>query len=327
MILWLFGFADIVLFAVFCTAILMLQGLWSVTLKSLGYGEASLLLDFGFWGVLSLGVLTAYLFSASDIQRMQTANAVLAVYFLSLYAWTVWKFRAAPPGLFADYKSTILGGMPLMAVGVLALLATTSGRLGIGLLSSVEMTADYSILFRATALPIVVHQLIVVAKFRRVFDLPVGDLQKLLPVIITLVALSVGGFWVLADWLGFLLGPAFVKTFAAHRVEGLLILSQSVLWSAIALNDLVNNRSQTSKQAAWAAALYIAVALLGGWWFLSGAPVTLALFVPVHSLVMLGYLVVQIVVMRLCGIQLWRMWLLALASFVSFSLAAFAGLL
>lgn len=306
--------------AALCTGALMLQGLWSVTLKSRGRGEASLLMDAGFWGVVALAAMVAYSLAVPPTQRAIWAFSALAVYLTTLVCWTTWQLtQAAPRSALRMYASTVRTGLPLMAVSLLALLATTSGRLGIGLLSTPEITADYAVLFRATALPIVAHQVIIVARFRQLFELPMPKLERRLPVVVGLVGANVVVFWLLSGMAGVLLGPAFESAFAQHRSEGLLILSQCILWSAIALNDMINTRAQSAGKVARGLALYFALVLPLAWWFLSSQPVTLSLFVPVHSAVMAGYFLTQIFMMWRFGVRLLRTWALTLGSFVFLS--------
>jgi hypothetical protein len=309
--------------AAVCTGILMLQALWSVTLKSKGNGEASLLLDAGFWSVLAVAGIVTFSLSVPARLRGAWSCAALVTYLLFLFGWTSSRLAKAAPSCGARaYAGTVETGLPLMSVALLALLATTSGRLGIGLLSTPEVTAQYSVLFRATALPIVAHQVILVASFRQLFELSEAALERRLSLIVGLVISCVIGFWVFSDLVGLLLGPAFSLAFAHNRGAGLMILAQSVLWSAIALNDLVNTRSQAAGPVARATALYFAIALPLAWWFLSGHSVTLASYVPVHSLVMGGYYVTQMVSMRSRGICLTRTWLIALGGFVILSVLA-----
>jgi hypothetical protein len=303
-----------------CTGVLMLQGLWSVTLKSQGWGEASLLMDTGFWGVVALAAMTSYGLMVPTIQRATWVLGALVVYLAALACWTVWRLAQVAPGSVSRmYVSTVRTGLPLMAVTLLALLATTSGRLGIGLLSTPEITADYAVLFRATALPIVAHQVVMVARFRLVFELPMLEIERRLPVVIGLVGASVVVFWLLSGLAGELLGSAFASAFARYRAEGLLILSQCILWSAIALNDLVNTRSHSAGMVARGSALYFVLVLPLTWWFLSSRPVTLTLFVPVHSAVMAGYFLTQAVMMWHCGIKLVRTWGMTLGGFLVLS--------
>jgi O-antigen/teichoic acid export membrane protein len=304
----------------------MFQILWSAALKSHGHREASLLLDTGFWGLIALAVITSYMLTYPPVNRWGWVIATLMGYITALAGYTTWRLmRSDSHTDIFTYTSTLRTGMPLMAATLLTLLATTSGRLGLGLLSTPEMMADYAILFRAAALPIVAHQIIIIARFRQVFELHSTELEKHLPIVIGLVTGSVILLWLFSSFIDVLLGPAFIKAFSQYRVEGLLILSQSILWSAIALNDLVNTRSQTAGPVARATLLYFVLVLPLAWWFLSTRQISLPLFVPVHSVVMAGYFMTQARVMRSCGIRLTRTWLLTLTSFLGLSAMAFVS--
>jgi O-antigen/teichoic acid export membrane protein len=306
-----------------CAATMMLQALWSVTCKSNGKGEASLLLDAGFWGVLATAAGLAFLIGFSTMQVWSITCSALLIYFFALGAWTAYRLgRTSVDDAGFLYRSTIKTGFPLMSISLLALLATTAGRLGIGLLSSPEVTAQYGALFRATALPMVAHQIVMVARFRRLFEMDDLSFTRVVRNINIFVISCVIAFWLASDLAGFLLGAAFRQAFAQHRTEGLLILTQTVLWAAIAINDLTNNRKQTAGSAARATAIYFAFVIPGAWGFLASREVTLALFVPVHSFVMCGYYLTQIYVMRSCGIHMWRVWGLALGAFIGLSLLA-----
>lgn len=318
---WAENAAPVVWVAAACTGVLMLQALWSVTLKSRGRGEASLLLDAGFWGILGMTAALGLAFGVPLVARGQWVFAALFAYLSALITFTFWRFIQLPArSALPMYGPTIRTGFPLMTASLLALLATTSGRLGIGLLSSPEMTSQYAILFRATALPIVAHQIIIVAGFRQIFEMSEPALERRLQVIVALVTACVIGFWLFSDIAGLLLGPAFIKAFAQHRAAGLLILTQSIMWSAIALNDLANTRAQSALLVGRLTALYFAVVLPLAWWFLSLKPISLELFVPVHSVVMGGYFLTQVLAMTMFGIRLWRPWALAGGAFVTLSI-------
>ncbi|MDD3352756.1 hypothetical protein [Zoogloea sp.] len=299
---------------------IMLQTLWSVTLKSLGRGEASLLVDAGFWSLLAMAASGAYFFSLDFSTRWMWVVCALIFYFFILIIRTLRQFLlAAKAEVEASYFSTLRTSMPLMLGALLSFLATTSGRIGVGFLAAAPLMAEYAILFRATAIPIVAHQIILVAGFRKIFEMPEQELEKKLPIIGGAVIFCVIAFWVASGWLGFLLGPAFQKSFAANQRVGLLILVQCILWSAISINDLVNARRQISIFSVRASVVYFAMALPLAWWVLIQGEVTLQKFVPIHSLVMVFYFLTQILVMWRHGVRLIRTWSLALLGFVGLS--------
>lgn len=319
-LLAVFGLPSLFWLVCVCTCAFMLQALWSVVLRSHGRGEASLLVDAMFWGVLALAVSVATGAGVETETRGGWLFGSLFIYLMALVGWTISRFFYTRPLISIEmYVRTIKTSLPFMSTALLALLATTSGRIGVGLLSTPELMSDYAVLFRVTALPIVAHQLIIVARFRQIFELPVRDLELRLPIVVGLVTVCVVAFWLLSDIATWLLGAAFESAFGKNHSVGLLILTQCILWSAIALNDLVNTRAQTAGIVARASGVYFLVALPLAWWLLSSQRVTLSLFVPVHSAVMAGYFLTQTIVMWRCGVRLVRTWSLTLGCFVSLS--------
>lgn len=317
---WLLGISPIFWIAAAFTGVLMLQSLWSVTLKSNGRGEASLLLDTGFWSILTFSAAIAFALNVTSDNRASWSFQVILFYLVGLFFWTFWRFLKVPSNTELQYSETIKISVPLMFGTLLSFLAVTSGRLGIGLLTTPEVTAEYAILFRGMAIPMVAHQIITVYSFRRIFELPPSKLERRLLSISSLVIASVVTIWLLSGLASYLLGSAFSSTFLKYRSEGLLILTQCVMWSAIANNELLCNRWQVAGRAARPSILYFLLVLPLAWLFLSTRPVTLALFVPVHSIVMIGYFLIQIVMLARCSIKMWRMWGLSLGSFLLLSI-------
>lgn len=320
---FLSGYSSVVWLAALVTAALMQQALWSVTFKSLGRSQASLFTDAAFWGLLALTALYASFFEMPAAERWELVVGAVVVYFVVLMISTLTQLTGTRVSVNnLKYLATLHTSYPLMIASLMGVIAVTSGRLGIGLLSTPEILADYAILYRATALPIIAHQIIIIARYRQIFELSAERLQRRLPVIVGLVFASVVLFWLLSDIAVLLLGPAFNSAFTRYPAEGLLILTQCILWSAIALNDLVNARAQIAGPVAKATAFYFSLVLPIAWWFLSSQSVTLALFVSTHSLIMGGYFLVQIVVMWHRGIKLKATWAFALTGFVAMSMIA-----
>jgi O-antigen/teichoic acid export membrane protein len=306
-----------------CVVALGLQALWSVVLRSQGRSEASLLLDAGFW-LSAFGAAALALLMAVPLERRGPwIMSMVALYALALAA-TVARSLSCVDLTEARraYASTLRTGLSLMTITVLAMLAVSLGRIGVGYYSTPESTADYGALFRATAAPIVAHQIVLVARFRQVFEWPIERVQRTLPWIVSLVTACVLAFWALSPMASTLLGSAFASAFAQHRVAGLMVLSQCILWSAIALNDLVITRQQCAAAVARASAGYFILALPAAAWLLGQGRPDLRQLVSVHSALMLGYYLVQSFSMWRSGITLSNTWVLAATAFATLSLAA-----
>jgi hypothetical protein len=304
------------------TATLAMQSLGSVHLKTLGRGNASVFLDAGLFGLMAMSVAITSL-AGSDAMICWAATAVAAYLAVMMLTYSRILAHHQQQGESFAWAAVVGSGLPLMLGGLVTVLATTSGRLGMGLLSGPVATADYAVLARAAVLPIIAHQLILIAAFRRFFVLPDSAVERLTLQIVVLVVASASGFCLLVPWLGGLLGPAFVSAWDRSQQSGPLIVAQSVLWSAIALNDLVISRHRVMSKVLPFTAGGLALALLVGLSALFVVGKGLINFVNVHSVVMLVFYLVQSGAMALQGRFLWQTWAAAIGSYVAMAIAIY----
>lgn len=304
------------------TTCLVLQGLASTHLKTLGHGDASVLIDAGLLGLMALTVCVAYLGkAAAPMTWIWMAALTYSVILVAAYIRILTRSSHAHEPL--AWVKTLQLGTPLMLGGLVSLLATTSGRFGIGLMAEPVMTADYAVLARAAALPIVAHQLILIAKFRNLFAQQDNAVARATLHIVLLVGASVIGFMLFSPWLGLLLGPAFTSAFNLHRTACFWIVAQAVLWSAIALNDLVIARHQVMAKVLPYSVCFLGIALVMGWWYLTSTLLTIERFVYVHSAVMLSFYIAQSLIMRHLGLHLGRTWMTAGSLYIALVSATF----
>jgi hypothetical protein len=301
------GLGSVWSFVALLAAAVALQSLGSTHLKTQGRSEASVLLDAGLFGLMALAALGAHLLGIRSVMPWVVAAALAyATVLTGVYLRVLNRERSAGHAL--QWRAALGMGLPLMLGGIVSLLATTSGRLGMGILAGPLVAADYAVLSRAAALPIIAHQLILIARFRNLFTLPHADVERAAEQIVGLVAASALGFWLLAPWLGLFLGPAFVTAWSSNKLPGAWIAAQAVLWSAIALNDLVISRHQVMARILPISASFIVLALGMGWLVLRSLGADLAHFVYAHAAVMLVFYVVQSAAMAANGVRLWRVW-------------------
>lgn len=301
------------------TGLLMLQGLWSTVLKSRGDGTSAVLLEASFWLVaLAGGALYAWCG-----RSMGWIFMLLFAYGLLLLAATVrtWLPVRADFGL-SDLRNNLQLSAPLLLTSLLSIFVSTAGRTILGVTTSGEVVGLYAVLYRATALPLVAHQILIIWQFRQIFSWEEAQARKYLPLIALAVAACIFAQWVLIEPLGWALGKRFDQTFIHHEKSGGIILAQTVLWSAIALNDLLNSRLKIAKPVVmWtgpflgfsAAALLAYVSALP-----SGAAPGLALdtFVTGYAALMLGFYLVQCFAMYRNGARYPELWSIAAGTFI-----------
>lgn len=299
------------------TAAIALQVLWSSYLKTHGRGEASLFVDAGTFGLITVVVVAVDYVRSPNVVDWLIWGVACYVFILSSVSirGLVGRLR---DGEVVAYQEVLRLGFPLMVSSVVTVAATTSGRLMVGYLGGVVLAADYSVLARISALPIIAHQIVMVAKFRNLFTLPDRDMERAVSNIIGLVALAAAIFGLSFNSLGWFFGAAFLRVFDENPLPAYWILGQSILWSGIALHDLVNTRYQTMyKVLPWSIFCLIlsvpaAVVIINIW------GISLANFVYVHGLLMLLFYLNQIASMRRAGIRLVRAWSIAVSGYVLF---------
>jgi len=313
--LWLEG-GESLLIATLLATVIALQGLWSVNLKTHGKGEASLLLDAGLFTLMALAAAVASRLHVVD--PLLWVFWVVSAYAVCLFCVTVVAFlKRLREGEAVAYQAVLTLGFPLMIATLVAIAATTSGRLLIGYLGGALLTADYAILARAAALPIVAHQVVLVAKFRHLYALPDKEMERVIVFILGMVALSVVGLWIASPALGWMLGPAFVRAFHSYPLPALWILSQAILWSGISLNDTVNARQQAMGKVLPWCIVFLVISIPVAMALIQYVGVSLAHFVYIHGILMLLFYLTQVFAMYRAGIRLLRAWSVAVCSYLA----------
>ena len=298
------------------TAALALQVLWSTFLKTHGKGEASMWVDSSLFALVALtAAVSNYLHVLDSFFWIIWA---ISIYAFCLFYITVIKYsRLRQSGEAIAYQAILILGLPLMITTFVTVAVTVSGRLAIGYLGGPLLTADYAALARVAALPIIAHQIMVVAKFRHLFTLPDKQMQQTITSIIAMVASSVVVIWAAIPIFGWVFGAAFTKAFHTYTLPALWILSQSVLWSGISLHDVINTRNQTiAKVLPWSV-LFLIISALIALFVVQIIGITLANFVYIHGIFMLFFYIAQIIAMHKAGVRLVKAWTFGVLSYIT----------
>ena len=296
-------------------AVLMMQGLWATSLKSDGRSTGAVFLEAGFWVVAVVGAGLIVL-TGSRLPE-STITLALLVYAAGLLTVTLKQFNHTRTGSIAvsDMRRNLALGLPLMFTSVLTVIISSSGRLILGQTPHLEAVGLYAVLYRSTTLPLVAHQILIIGFFRQIFSWSDELLRARAAVIVLGVSAMVIVFWFLEPWLGWMLGQRFAEVFGTYRTEGLMLLVQTILWSAIALNDLINSRLQIAGHVTRLTAPFLVVGLgaLGLWTW--GRAQTMEFgallhgFVIGHLCLMAGFYAVQCAASWVLGHRFIRLWL------------------
>lgn len=300
--IWIFHGPSQWLYVAVIASGVSLQGLASIQLKTLGHSNGSVLTDAGLLGLMSISAVLAFLIAPNyAILFVIGAAAIYSLVLFAYYLKISCKDFARDANV--EWLKTIQAGIPLMLGGIASALATTSGRLGMAVMAEPSMTANYSVLARAATLPIIAYQLIVVAKFRDIFTQPEAEVEKTSARILILVFVSAIVIMATAPYAGFLIGSFFEHALRNNRFEFNLILSQSIIWAAIALNDLQITRHQGMAKVLPYTAGFLALSLMAAFTSLPKPIPSLGPYITAHSIVMLAFYSTQTLIMLRIGIK------------------------
>ena len=302
--------------------VVALQALKSTEMKSIGRANASLAVDAALFGSMAVAALgaTAILQLPAIVFVWLAAIACYAVLVLDVG----WRLGGTVGTAISSWRASIAVGLPLMITGLVAALIASSGRVGIGWLADPNTAATYGVLSRGAALPIVAHQVVLVARFRSAFTCSQHALEQLLLAILVFVAISALVFWSISPWTAWLLGPAFAAAAQANRPELLWLLAQAILWSGVAVNDLANTRFGTARAVLSWSVPALAVSLTLGTATVVWLGTSLASFVHVHGVALLVFYIAQASAMRRNGVVLPRVWGFAIVAYLALIATAFA---
>lgn len=299
--------------------LLLLMAAWSLVsltsteLKSLGLANRSLFFD-----ALLLSAMAGLAWLATQWPRGRVPELwwvpALILFGSSIRLIKDIQFKDGA-ALLTEWRFALKAGFPLMVTGALATLVATSGRAGAGALLTPDEAAAYAVLSRGAALPIVAHQILTVAVFRKLFTVEATALNRLLLTIVGGVTLAAGALVLLVSGFSWALGPAFEAASQAQSRPLQLLLAQSTLWSAIALNDLLNVRHERSAQVLRWSLPAILLILPGAFGLFLLSDHTLQVFAWLHSGAMLLYFLVQTAAMWAHGVKSAAMPLAAVSGF------------
>ena len=312
-------------------SVLMLQGFWATFLKSEGRSTSAVFLEAGFW-VISVIAAGLIILSGNKLPE-STISAALLIYAAMLLIVSMVQFNCSRIGKIAmsDVRRNLELGLPLMFASALTVIISSSGRLVLGQTSGVEAVGLYAVLYRCTTLPLVGHQILVIGLFRQIFTWSDELLRARASLIILGVTSVVLAFWLLEPFFGFFLGQRFTQIFGVYRAEGLILLAQTILWSAIALNDLINSRLQIAGRVAQVTAPVLGVGLGTLWLWTTmradklDASDLLHDFILGHFALMFVFFAAQCAASVLLGHRLIKLWLTVTFSTVGAGCLIFWG--
>ena len=310
-----FGWSKYFALSILFSMIISMQNLASSHLKSNGFSDYAMLVEASLLGLLSVSAVYFELMGKEKYLWYFVAPIIFLGIFIYVF-YFMYFLNLHPNIKNLLWKNTIYLGFPIMLGGIVSFFATTSGRLLVNWIGLSDYAAQYSVLSRAAALPIVAHQIITVSRFRDMFSRDDDFFKKVSLDVLRFVVLCILLFGIFGDVVKYIFGDFFVKTFDGNKKICFQIVIQSLLWSAIALNDLYVTRYESMGKVIYKNAINIifVMSLFGGIVFFN--KISIEGFVNFHSCGMLVFYCGQSYNMHKIGLKMYSVWTFSLFWFI-----------
>ena len=161
---FLFSYLFIFLFAI--------QGQYSTILKTEDKGHKGVLVDSGYYFILTAVILSKIIYK--DLQILPVLMWLMWAYLCALSVFFLLRFihlrrRLDNKLSFAELKEIVLYGLPLVLSGFIIYWLTSSARVYIGHLIGYEQVGIYSFYFRIVGISMVLQQFLYVTFFQKLY--------------------------------------------------------------------------------------------------------------------------------------------------------------
>jgi len=223
------------------------QVFYSTQLKSHEKSSYAVVLDSGIYIVLFLFLIA----NTCKLLNATISNINFFVFFYSLiYVLTALYrfFNHKSKFFFEAYKKILRFSIHLLISTFLIFLITTSGRIIVEYFFGYEEVGIYAFYFRLSAIVVIIHQIINIAYFRKIYTLNPMILDKYFSLFFIFISvLSIVVYFVSPYIVGYV-SDFFNETYEDYRSIYFLLSAQMVMWIATALNSNIIDRENLAKK-------------------------------------------------------------------------------
>lgn len=222
------------------------QIFYSTQLKSHEKSSFAVILDSGIYIILFLffiGYKTG-LFEPS----ITTINRFVLTYALIYVIFGIARFiKSKKQDITANYKTILKFSIHLLVSTFLIFLITTSGRILVEFFFGFEEVGIYAFYFRLAAIVVMIHQIINIAFFKKIYTFsPLVLDQHFYKFFILISILSIVIYFI-SPFVVSHLSDFFNDTFETYKSIYFLLSAQMIMWIASALNSNIIDRENSAK--------------------------------------------------------------------------------
>jgi O-antigen/teichoic acid export membrane protein len=217
------------------------QVFYSTQLKSHEKSEFAVIIDSGIYILL----LICYVFFKLNVLtvKIEIIGVFVLIYSCFYVFYGLLKFyKVNKRDLFLKYKKIIGFSIHLLISTFLIFLITTSGRILVEMFFGFEQVGVYAFYFRLAAVVVMIHQIVNIAYFKKIYTLNPRTLDNYFFVFYILIfMISIAAYFFL-PLVGQRLSTFFADTFQSSKDVYFLLSVQMVMWIATALNSNIIDR-------------------------------------------------------------------------------------
>lgn len=250
---------DKLAFALLIGGIIAMQVMLSAILKSHEKIFPAVFLDGGLFLVLNLYNL--WLYSTGTTLDFSILELIFGIYLIFLFSLHSYRFLQTKRDFsWANYRESMQFGKNLLVSSFLIICLTGSARIFIEYFLDMEQVGIYAFYFRFAAAVVMIHQVINIVFFKKMYQAPPATLDKYFSIFLVFILIvgSVLLFLVPLVFKGSL--RLLDETWQEYHLLYAILSFQMVFWICMALNENILYREELSnKMNSWFLGLFLAM--------------------------------------------------------------------
>lgn len=206
----------------------------------------AVIIDALFYVVLLLGYGLILFTKNTSVNNILYTSSLYAIIFVIISVLRLKKLNYKED--IKKYQKLIKYGKSVMISGLLILLIANSGRLLLEyLFHNKELVAIFSFYFRMASFVVIVHQILNIIYFKRIYTFNIKKLDHFFTVFLGIIIFSATIMYVVIP----LVGPYFFKlfkTFSLYKTTYLILCFQMIFWILLANNENVIYREKLANK-------------------------------------------------------------------------------
>ncbi|WP_417200970.1 lipopolysaccharide biosynthesis protein [Bizionia sp.] len=247
-VLYFFFNLDVVFYLAFnISYIIANQVFYSTQLKSHEKSTPSVIIDSGIYLVL----LVAYVLDKLNLLdvNLQLINVFVLTYSLVYVVYGIINYyKVKEEATLLGYKTILKFSIHLLISTFLIFLITTSGRILVELFFDFETVGIYAFYFRLSAVVVMIHQVINIAFFKKIYTFNPEVLDKYFYLFFIFIFCLSVVIQFIAPFIITHFSDYFNDTYQAYKTVYFLLSAQMVMWIASALNSNIIDRENLASK-------------------------------------------------------------------------------